>query len=489
MKTYHNKFLFQYKYGPVYSNPLTTTLRRIKLKGSTRIIFMGMILLSLLCTSCKKFLDQTPDPKLVELKTLPDLQALLDDSFNTMNFATPGLGEVSCDDHFVTIETYNYNIPVQRLPYIWKLEEYSFGNDWSAAYNAIFNANYCLDYLQKIPQNSRNSLDWNNIKGSALFFKAYYYLNLLWVFSNAYDANTAQGDLGIVLRESADPTIPSVRSNVKLCYDKVIEGANAALEFLPDQPRHVTRPSKCAVYALLARAYLSMRDYTNALKYAELSLKMKNDLLDYNNPSQVDPSSFFPFQPFNKEIIFFSSQYGGVTNALKGSLSALTDTLLYASYRDDDIRKRAFFLPYDGYTTFKGNYNPADFYSQFTGITTAEMLLIRAECYAREGKVSEAMNDLTLLLKSRLETGSSISFSPKDKEEAIDIVLKERRKELVKRGIRWSDIKRLNKEGRNIVLKRVLAGKVYTLDPNSPKYALPLPTDIISLTGMPQNPK
>nr|WP_162988941.1 RagB/SusD family nutrient uptake outer membrane protein [Pedobacter schmidteae] len=488
MKTYKIKFLYHYKCGPVCSEFFATKFHETKLRDSIRIIFMGMILISLLCTSCKKFLDQTPDPKLVELKTLPDLQALLDDS-NIMNLNTPGLGEVSCDDHFVTTDTYNSTTkPEYKLPYTWELEEYLFDvrNDWSVGYNAIFNANYALDYLQKIPQDSRNSLDWNNIKGSALFYKAYWYLNLLWVFSNSYDAATAQNDLGVVLRESADPTIPSKRSSVKLCYDKIIADLNVAIELLPDYPRYVTRPSKCAAYALLARTYLSMREYTNALKYADMSLKMKNDLVNYNDPSQVSTSSFFPFRPFNKEIIFFSSQGQQV---LKSSLQALTDTLLYTSYRNEDIRKRAFFLPFGGYTTFKGNYNSNNFHSLFTGITTAEMFLIRSECYAREGKLLESMDDLTLLLKSRLETGSSVGFFPSDKEAAIDIVLKERRKELVKRGIRWPDIKRLNKEGRNIVLKRIVAGKVYTLEPNSPKYALPLPKDIVNFTGIPQNPR
>ena len=55
------------------------------------------------------------------------------------------------------------------------------------------------------------------------------------------------------------------------------------------------------------------------------------------------------------------------------------------------------------------------------------------------------------------------------------------------RGLRWMDLKRLNKEGANIVLKRVTEDKEYTLLPNSNFYALPIPEDIIQLTGMPRN--
>ena len=64
----------------------------------------------------------------------------------------------------------------------------------------------------------------------------------------------------------------------------------------------------------------------------------------------------------------------------------------------------------------------------------------------------------------------------------------ERRKELTKRGVRWIDIKRVNKEGANIILKRVEDEGVYTLLPDANFYALPIPDDIIKQTGMPQNP-
>jgi starch-binding outer membrane protein, SusD/RagB family len=55
------------------------------------------------------------------------------------------------------------------------------------------------------------------------------------------------------------------------------------------------------------------------------------------------------------------------------------------------------------------------------------------------------------------------------------------------RGIRWIDIKRLNKEGKNIIPKRLIDGQTYLLPLESSYYALPLPQDILNLTGMPQN--
>lgn len=73
--------------------------------------------------------------------------------------------------------------------------------------------------------------------------------------------------------------------------------------------------------------------------------------------------------------------------------------------------------------------------------------------------------------------------------EALNIILKERRKELLIRGLRWSDLKRYNRGGANITLTRTVNGQTYTLSPNDLRYAVAIPEDIITLTGMPQNPR
>ena len=66
-------------------------------------------------------------------------------------------------------------------------------------------------------------------------------------------------------------------------------------------------------------------------------------------------------------------------------------------------------------------------------------------------------------------------------------MLTERRKELLFRGVRWVDVKRLNKEGYGISLQRTIDGQTYRLGPNSLRFALPIPEDVIAMSGMPQN--
>lgn len=432
--------------------------------------------------SCKKYLDEKSDKSLVELKTLDDLQGLLNDEY-IMNTFSPAFGESSADDFFLLPSVYNELDIINQQAYSWTLTNYSYINDWAYSYNAVYNSNYCLEQIERAQKNTQNENKWNTVKGSALFFRSYYFLQLAWVYAKAYDENTAQNELGIVLRLGSDFNKPSVRATIRETYNQILNDLKIANEYLPDLPEHPNNPSRAANYALLARAYLSMRKYDSAYKYADLSLQLESRLLDYNDAS-ISRFSTVPFSPFNKEILFYTTMSSSTT--IKSPSKASIDTLLYDQYDNNDLRKAIFFRPFNGKQRFKGSYASGTT-TLFTGIAIDETYLIRAECNARLGKVNEAMNDLNALLEKRWANGTFVPVSATSQERAIEMILKERRKELLMRGLRWADIKRLNKEGANITPKRIIGSQIYTLSPNDNKYALPIPKDIIDQTGIPQN--
>lgn len=440
-------------------------------------VFLLMFLLKL--SSCKKYLDKKSDDKLVVPTSLEDLQALLNNT-QDINSVTPARLEAASDDYFVLDNTYNMVDEIFKMAYTWTPFDYVWPNDWSNNYNVVYTSNWCLENINKLERTTFNEAKWNNVKGSALFFRSYHFLLLAWTYAKAYDEQTAQTDRGIVLRLGSDFNIPSVRASVKETYDQIIADAKEAVPYLPDHPSHTSQPSKAAAYGLLARAYLSMRQYDSAGKYANLCLNIKNDLLDFS--TEVDISASTPFSRFNKETIFYSKLAGSLF--IYSSVYAKVDTLLYSFYNTNDLRRSAYFAASGNYYIYKGGYSAE--LRPFSGIATDEIYLIRAECYAREGDKDKALNDLNILLEKRYDN----SFIPEiaaTSQDALPIILKERRKELLFRGLRWVDIKRLNKEGANIIPKRIVAGQVYTLQPNESKYALPLPTDIINLSGIEQN--
>ncbi|WP_290794967.1 RagB/SusD family nutrient uptake outer membrane protein [Flavihumibacter sp. UBA7668] len=441
-----------------------------------------ILILSVSFSFCKKYLDVKSDKSLVVPTSLYDLQALLDNDL-IMNNKAPAFSQACVDDIFLTTEKFNAQPEFHRQVYIWQIPPYSSGNDWGAAYNAVYYANYCMEQLDEIPKNGTTMSEWSNIKGSAHFYRGYYFLWLLWEYAKSYDSATADADLGIVLRLNSDFNIPSVRSSVRESYKQVIEDLMEASYYLPVVSLHPSRPSKPAAYGALSRCYLSMNQYDSAYKYANLCLEFKSDLLDYNS-TEVNKVSTTPFQRFNKEIVFYTAQ--SANYAIKLSRNSFQDTALYDTYAPDDLRKICFFFKNGNYYSFKGHYT-SNLNLFFNGISTSEILLIRSEANARMGRVSEAMNDLNHLLIHRWVSGSFIPLTAESQEEALNIVLLERRKELTMRGLRWMDIKRLNRLGSEINLIRILDGQEYKMPPNDNRFALPLPDDVIRLTGMPQN--
>jgi len=460
----------------------------MKYKYLSRTIFLislkCVIILSL--GGCNKYLEKKQDSKIVVPRTLNDLQSLLDEN-DLMNSRTPSQSEASCDEYFLTTEEFGYLEEGSQKGYLWVPFMPSSNNDWSDSYIGVYNSNLVLELIQKIKRNKDNKDNWDNVKGSALFYRSYNFLNLLWSFAPAYENSTAGKDLGIVLRETSDFNIPSIRASNEVSYNKVIHDTKEAIPLLPDYPRVSTRPSKEAAYGLLARCYLSMRKYKDALLYADSSLKLNHQLIDYNGDSDIPEgiAASKPFNQLNKETIFYSLMNGNYYSYITLEIGSI-DTSIISLYDPNDLRLTAFYIDNAlGFKSFKGCYG-TNF--MFSGITTAEMLLIRAECYIREGDIAKGGADLNTLRAKRFSSKDFVEIKMTTKKEAIDFVLNERRRELVMRGLRWMDLKRLNKEGRNIELKRIIDGKAYKLLPNANYYALPLPTDIIKLTGMPQNP-
>ena len=391
-------------------------------------------------------------------------------------------GESSADNYYMTDDKYNQMNQENRNTYIWANKNYSnFPNDWAYLYNVINVANIVLDNINSIEANPQNQSAWNNAKGSALFFRAYSFLQGAFIFCKDYDETTADQDYGMALKLTSDFNAPTTRANLKETYTQIIADLKNAMVLLPDLPVHVLRPSKSSCYALLARTYLSMRSYDSCLKYSDLSLQIKNDLMDYNT---LSATATYPFSRFNKEDLFYNvaSQPNYYTSS---RYFGLIDSVLYNSYHSNDLRKKLFFKTEAIGYSFKGSYARS---YPYIGIATDEVYLMRAECYARLGNRDAALNDLNTLMETRWVNGTFVRITASSSEDALNIILEERRKELIFRDLRWMDIKRLNKDGANISLTRMINGNNYILPPNDNRFALALPADIIKMTGMPQNP-
>src|SRR5690606_29129014 len=126
----------------------------------------------------------------------------------------------------------------------------------------------------------------------------------------------------------------------------------------------------------------------------------------------------------------------------------------------------------------------------FAGLAVDEVYFIKIESLARMGRGIEALDSLNEFLKMRHSVQFFEPLHLEDPDEILHAILTERRKQLVFRGIRWMDLKRLNVERRfESILERRVNDKVYVLQPRSPRYVLPLPNDVVMIGGLKQNPR
>ncbi|WP_411973696.1 RagB/SusD family nutrient uptake outer membrane protein [Sphingobacterium sp. Lzh-3] len=450
----------------------------------TYMLILAVLGLSAMIACSSSWLNIKPDQSLVVPKSVVDYQAWLDNTAKFNNSNSFGNMEVSADNLYVPDATFNgLSSAAARNMYTWAKggDDFYQGEgsaSWGDAYDKLLQVNAIIEGIDKVQRDS-DPAGWDNVKGSALFFRAFYHYALLAEFCGAYDESDP---LGIPIKNTANVNDKMLRSSLKQSYEYVLSDLDAATKLLPLAPANKLRPSRMAAWALLSRINLAMSNYATALRYAQLCLTSNDQLLDYNS---LNTTANFPFDRLNKEVIF--SAY--IANpAILSQNNHVIDSTLYGSYRPDDLRKQLFFRINAGLPRFKGGYFGVA--NCFVGLAIDEVYLNAAECLLRRGQLAEAENLFNKLMATRWKTGKYIPVSFGDQTAALGNVLEERRKSLLFRCLRLSDIKRLNKStDQKVTMRRKINGNEIVLSPNDPKYVLPIPQKELLLNPMPQNPR
>jgi tetratricopeptide (TPR) repeat protein len=434
---------------------------------------------ALVFSSCTEFLEQKPSKSIVVPKSLEDLQSIL----NAVDLVNTGdsFGLLLSDDLFTTDEGWRGFGENIQIGYIWNKQlSNAEGNmpSWTVAYGNIFKFNVVLEEANTIAaRDDEEQRTLNQIKGTALFLRSYHYFELLQLFTHPI---ISKGDLdreGIPLPLVPDFTESLRKSSLREVYGQIVDDLQLATNLLPERPSDPLRPSKVACMGMLARVYLQLGEYENALHQAELALAIQSDLMDFNVILALEnipiPLYSYPIPRFNEEVVI---------QLLAGSQSYMFSELtfvnqeLYDSYDSTDIRKYLFFNEPDqeGRVNFLGSFSGD--YLLFSGISTGELFLIKSECLARLDRDSQAVETLNAFLEKRYYSGSFVPLVA-DGEPVLDRVLAERRKELVYRGItRWTDMRRfLRDQDWQGVNPRTVEGIVYDLGSNPADYVLELP--------------
>src|SRR3546814_101308 len=186
-----------------------------------------------------------------------------------------------------------------------------------------------------------------------------------------------------------------------------------------------------------------MREYERAGNYADSCLMIQSELIDFNTDIVIPPATDAqnPFGPFDNEVIFSTASSILSIYTMYNGYGRI-DTILLKMYGEGDLRKTAYFRDIgDGDAELRGKFSDFPF---FTGITTGEIYLIRAECSIRLNLIEKGLKDVNKVRKYRHVPQFYSPIKSAEKLTILKDILNERRKELVMRDLRWMDIKRLN---------------------------------------------
>ena len=435
-------------------------------------------------TGCNDYLDIKPKGEKIP-KTVTDYETLLNyesvqkvsDTYPTyltddvylpdvaQGTATPGLNSV--DQSILNL-------------YLFKKEVFGDAQDdgfWFASYNRIYYYNTVIDNIMDAEGPSEQQK--HSIRAEALISRALEYLYLVNGYAKHYDVRTAETDPGVPLILDEDISKKDlVRASVKDVYAQIQSDLQAALPNLPAQPKgNAFRASKAAGYGILAKMYLYMGNYTEALKAANEVLEINNSLLDLKKYAVVKVQSSIgrtnvPQDIDNPENIYikFAPYVYGLSSKVFGS-----DELI-SLFSEDDMRLQVYFtknfrnIPTDKYVW-------APYLRANLAVSSPEIYLIAAECEAREGSIERAIALINKLRDNRIKNNTDIVAT--DRNDALQKVLEERRRELAMSGM-YIDLKRLNQESQFAKTVTHVTGEgTFSLEPNSPLYVLPIPAKVM----------
>lgn len=441
-------------------------------------IYLSLLVFAVGTISCRKFVE-VEQPNQRQFKYTADFQRLL----NNMSLfeSSAALPMLSSDDINLESNTSLQNQLTNELGniYTWAADYYtSDQNDagWDQLYNQIY---VCNQVTANVMASTDGSMEQKrHVYAEAQTQRAATYLTLINLYARVYNASNAAADPGLPLLLSPDLQVPLNRASVKQVYDQIIKDLTEALPQLPDHPSYNFHPGKAAGYGLLARTYLYMQRYSEAADNAAKALGVQSTLLDLND--YADGKNAYPRRLDNAEVIL------GKKAGKPGYLDLPLSTELLNRLTPEDLRYQLFtragstFLPS---FTGRGSYRDKIFMGDnvSVGISVPEMMLTQAEGLARAGRKDDAMALVNKLRQKRFRPAQYAVLTATSNDEALRIVIDERRRELFGTGLRWFDQRRLSMEPALMeTVTRVFKGVTYTLKPGD-RYVYPIPPKNIEL--------
>jgi tetratricopeptide (TPR) repeat protein len=462
-----------------------------------------IILATIILTGCNKFLDVAPTTDVTIPSTLTDYKSMMYPM--NMVYGYNVINNLMGDDVYFSKYLYETQPAgmTEKRAYLYEPEIYDITitpTTWSDhGYYCIFTMNKVINEIRNVKGEEMSALI--AVEAEARLYRAYQYFHLVNTFAKPYQMAT-DTDPGIPVTDKNDVmNNDRQRTPLKEVYKYILNDLDSAIKYLPNFTDKSSRfiGTKISAYSLKAKVLFYMCEYSKALTEVENALAIINGpeksavgityrFIDYRTElSFIDPTK--PWKGLKKTfpvyIIMESVNYESIMTRMVysrdpaiGTMSSYPRNCVFVSDMaialfdkyPGDLRKS--FMLFDKNSSGEPwdvneptRYLKRNYWSN-AGVSYPEIILIAAECYARAGNTTKALQYLNALRVNRYTNADYIELNSSDKNTVIKWVLEERIREFIAQGHRWWDIRRLWDDpvgGPMIVKTRTLDGKTYTL--------------------------
>ena len=460
------------------------------------IAVAAVLCASALFSSCNDFLGILPKGEKIPT-ILADFEALIRNEDYHLNDMTAAIDLMN--DWYRAPEELNA-LSLVSINYNWMEDEdrIFYNNADESAYYYTYQAIFAWNLIL---QNAADMTECTEAERAALVaqakvLRAMNYFNILNYYADPYEESTAAEKLSVPLITSPDMNALSEQVTIARMYEFILTDLTEAIPDLPVEGATPLHPNKGAGYAMLARVYLAMENYTDALTNANLALEQNDALFDWTqyyeeNREQIelpdDWSSSYPSIGLdNPENYIF--RYGTTTQRYAG---------LSGNYACIPVARAELFEEGDAHfaSGWKKRYMSPDTlyygirndYFNGGGITTPEMYYIKAECIARQGgqdNIDEAMSVLNTVRRTRIFADDYRDLSVSSVEEAVRLIIQAKANDYVMTPVPFWDARRLNLHSEYATTRtKEFEGQTLTLAPDSHLWTMPFPQGATSNPG------
>lgn len=351
----------------------------------------------------------------------------------------PVIGDLMADNTF--LEARNSGRYIVQYGYIVPITDGPTDGIWSQSYNGILDCNEIIN----------SGVTGANAQISqALAIRALLYFKLVTYFATNYTTDTSAMGVPLVLTFNAT-ALPG-RASVGTIYNQIVSDLKTALTLDPPSYSNSVTLSKYAIEGLLARVYMYMGDYADALSMAQ-------DVINNGPFTLVTAQNFTSFWAdpgihTDAIEVMFEIDFDAINNNgyddlggiyINGYQDLYCSSQLAYLYSNTDVRKQLliFGQTKGGDTAWLVNKYPnatATDPDNPKVIRLSEVYLIAAECENRLGDDVDAQTYVNDVAQTR--DPAFAGYTDITAALLADIV-QERRKELAFEGDRLFDLNRL----------------------------------------------